>query len=100
MTNPTLQSKLLKLIEDIPPAPYSEQRMRTESFGDGQECENARLQPILKALIECVDLFAMETAAQHCVCKLNELVAGLIPCETCHCRSALARIEALVKETE
>lgn len=93
MSNPTLQSKLLKLIEDIPPAPYSEQRMRTESFGDGQECENARLKHIFLALIECVGSVAeavKDTDLMH-----EDYEGYLGDAET-----ALARIEALVKETE
>lgn len=98
MTNPALQSKLLKLAEfnklhyrDT--SPYAEAG-KTGARIEGAREENARLRPVLLALIECV-----EAIQEHVECEPgmygNECVSlggadGL--------RLALARIEALVKD--
>lgn len=90
-------SEVRKRLEDATPGPWTLFNTYEDGICVDIDCPatHADMKLIANAPTDLRRLLA-----RHCVCKLNELVAGLIPCETCRCRKALARLEKLCSGDE
>lgn len=88
----SLKERILKEVEGVPHAPYSPFHGFAEGFGDGQECENARLRPLIEALADAVDDFktvASGSKCSACSCSCHK-----------HASDALTKLDERLKEME
>jgi hypothetical protein len=71
-------------------------RDRYCEYLEGARHRDEALKPLLTALAKVAELFALECEKLVCVCKLNPYVGGLVPCEVCRMRVALAELERVL----
>lgn len=85
---PTLREKL-----SMPMPPQGSMSTDTANFWRGIKATHNDLEPIHQAMLECVALLETNTDSRTCVCNLNPLVDGPVPCNTCQQRNALAALK-------